>query len=168
MTNGDALTREANRLYWETDTPVTQLAARLGVSRGTLYNHTQPLPTGVECARCGGALVYANRQARDARDARCQDCGMEKRMDAARAGRPGQARGAGARPAGREAPRPPDIQARPTDRRTEAADHLQAREPTAPPASGSADSSDLAMLFTAVTVGVGALAAGIMLLRRRS
>jgi len=80
MASSEDPTREANRLYWETDEPVTELADRLGVSRGTLYNHVQPLPAGAECQACGGPLQYPNRSARDSGTAQCAECEEEQQL----------------------------------------------------------------------------------------
>lgn len=80
MSNPDEIAREANRLYWQTDIPVTQLAARLGVSRGTLYNHTQPLAADASCEACGGRLVFRNRSSRDTGTAQCEQCDAEQRL----------------------------------------------------------------------------------------
>lgn len=72
--SADPLGREVNRLYWKTDEPVTRLAAQLGVSRGTFYNHMQPLPAGSDCPACGGTLFFRTRSNRDAGEATCADC----------------------------------------------------------------------------------------------
>lgn len=71
----DQLGREVNRLYWETTEPVTRLAEQLGVSRGTFYNHLQPLPATGRCSACGGALLFGTRSDRDTGTARCGSCG---------------------------------------------------------------------------------------------
>jgi hypothetical protein len=71
----DELGREVNRLYWQTDEPVTRLAERLGVARGTFYNHLAPLRASGRCASCGGALSFRRRSERDAGEAHCESCG---------------------------------------------------------------------------------------------
>lgn len=147
--SGDDLTREVNRLYWETEIPVTDLSERLGVSRGTLYNHTQPLPAGAECGRCGGALAYRNRQAREAGEASCVECGAARKVPP----RPALSRGSSS------------TAARP---RSKAAAPASGRAQRIRTAAASADAGDLAVLFAAITVGVGLIAAGAMLLGRRS
>ena len=75
----DELGAEVNRLYWETDEPVTKLSDRLGVSRGTFYNHLTPLPAPGRCGSCGGALGFRTRSDRDNDAAHCGDCGLEQR-----------------------------------------------------------------------------------------
>lgn len=74
----DELGPEVNRLYWETAEPVTRLADQLSVSRGTFYNHLEPLPAGGRCAKCGGALGFRNRSDRDNGIAHCGSCGHEQ------------------------------------------------------------------------------------------
>ena len=74
----DELGSEVNRLYWETAEPVTRLADQLGVSRGTFYNHLDPLPAGGRCSVCGGALAFRTRSDRDSGAAHCGSCGREQ------------------------------------------------------------------------------------------
>jgi hypothetical protein len=71
----DERAAEVNRLYWETDTPVAEIAERLGISRRALYDLLVPAETGVACPECGGELVYTNRSARMAGEAVCRVCG---------------------------------------------------------------------------------------------
>ena len=71
----DERAAEANRLYWETTTPVAEIAERLGISRRGLYDLLLPAETGVACPECGGELVYTNRSARMAGEAVCRSCG---------------------------------------------------------------------------------------------
>lgn len=66
----------ANRLYWETDTRVDEIAAEVGMSRSALYNAVQPLAAGVACADCGEPAVFPNRTRRDAGEAVCSACGV--------------------------------------------------------------------------------------------
>lgn len=77
MEQNAELTREANRLYWQTDSSVADIADRLSVSRRALYDLVTPEAAGSACATCGGDVVYVNRSARSARAGRCQDCGAE-------------------------------------------------------------------------------------------
>lgn len=69
------LVAEVNRLYWETDQPVTELAERLGISRRTIYDMIEPLPVDEPCPECGGPLTYASRSARMSGEALCGLCG---------------------------------------------------------------------------------------------
>lgn len=87
----DELRREVNRLYWETGEPVTRLSDRLGVSRGTFYNHLSPLRATGRCPSCGGSLFFRTRSERDAGEAHCESCG------ATQAATPRPARGSAAR-----------------------------------------------------------------------
>lgn len=95
MARGDDVAPDVNRLYWETDEPVTRLAEQIGVSRGTFYNHLRPLPARATCSACGGRLLFRNRSSRDARQAHCGECGADEQLDSAATGAP--------RPAGRAA-----------------------------------------------------------------
>jgi hypothetical protein len=65
---------EANRLYWETDDSVSEIAERLEISRRALYEAVDPLPTGDPCTVCGGPLTFENRSARTAGNATCAVC----------------------------------------------------------------------------------------------
>lgn len=70
----DATAKEANRLYWETDHSVADIAQQLDISRRALYNAVQPLPLDSACEVCGSPLVYENRSARTAGQAICPAC----------------------------------------------------------------------------------------------
>jgi hypothetical protein len=65
---------EANRLYWETDESVADIARRLDMSRRALYMAVEPLATGERCEHCGGPLTWENRSARMAGHASCEAC----------------------------------------------------------------------------------------------
>jgi hypothetical protein len=65
---------EANRLYWESEDSVAEIADRLDLSRRALYELIEPLPTGAACDVCGGPLSFENRSARTAGDATCVVC----------------------------------------------------------------------------------------------
>lgn len=77
----DANRAEINRLYWETDRSVGDIAASLGVSRRSLYDSINHLPVDEACPDCGGAMGFRNRTARDAREAECPDCGSSMELD---------------------------------------------------------------------------------------
>jgi hypothetical protein len=70
----DAMTAEANRLYWDTDTSVADIAARLELSRRALYDIVEPMPSGASCSVCGTPLVFENRSARNAGQEICPAC----------------------------------------------------------------------------------------------
>ncbi len=71
---------EANRLYWESDASVADIANRLELSRRALYDAVRPLPAGERCADCGGELAWANRSARAAGTAICLSCGATREI----------------------------------------------------------------------------------------
>ena len=79
----DALHASANRLYWVSQDSVEELAVRLGMSPHALYASLQPAPAGVECASCGGEMVFANRARRANGQAHCPACGGPRQVDAA-------------------------------------------------------------------------------------
>src|SRR5690625_7981203 len=87
----EGLVAEVNRTYWDTEKPVTQIAAELGISRRTIYDMLIPEPTGERCPTCGGELAYPNRSARLAGEGVCPTCGQTNDLtllrEAARAGR---------------------------------------------------------------------------------
>jgi hypothetical protein len=75
MTNMDtAAAVEANRLYWETEDSVAEIADRLDLSRRALYDAIEPVPTGLPCPTCGGPLSFENRSARTAGNPTCPVC----------------------------------------------------------------------------------------------
>lgn len=74
---------ELNRLYWESDDPVSAIADRLGLSRRALYDDIEPLPAGAPCPECGGPLAFRNRTTAEAREAECGECGTEVSLDGA-------------------------------------------------------------------------------------
>lgn len=68
---------EANRLYWSTELPVSDIAAQLDLSRRALYDAIQPVPAPGHCGRCGGDLQFANRSSRVHGFATCRSCGLQ-------------------------------------------------------------------------------------------
>ena len=74
MARTDELTAEANRLYWETDHSVAEIAQQLELSRRALYDAVEPLPSGSSCTTCGSPLVYENRSARNSGQEVCPAC----------------------------------------------------------------------------------------------
>jgi hypothetical protein len=81
MHTDDHAVAEANRLYWESETPIAEIADRLDLSRRALYDAVQPVTAGVRCSRCGGEMQYGNRSARKAGYAACMSCGIEELID---------------------------------------------------------------------------------------
>lgn len=82
MNTADQLPEEliarANRLYWNSDRSVNQLANELGLSKGTLYEIIGPLPTGASCPKGDGELVYLNRTAQNRGEVSCPACGFKE------------------------------------------------------------------------------------------
>ncbi|MDX1674124.1 MAG: hypothetical protein R3314_04900 [Longimicrobiales bacterium] len=73
--------RELNRLYWESDLSVSDIADRLDISRRALYDGIEPLPAGRPCPECGTELVFRNRTAAENREAECPECGHETTLE---------------------------------------------------------------------------------------
>jgi hypothetical protein len=91
MADTERLANEANRLYWNTDTPVAEITEKLALSRRALYAALEPIPTETSCETCGTPLVFLNRLRRAAGQAECLECGStrslaEQRADTADAG----------------------------------------------------------------------------------
>lgn len=76
--NQDELSTDVNRLYWESDRSVNQIASDLSVSKGTLYELVDPRPAGLPCPRCGEEMTYPNRTARERGFLDCPSCGFEE------------------------------------------------------------------------------------------
>jgi hypothetical protein len=74
MEQSAEIVAEANRLYWETDESVANIAAQLELSRRALYDAVRPRLAGVNCPQCGSAMVFENRSGRHADHAVCQQC----------------------------------------------------------------------------------------------
>jgi hypothetical protein len=76
--NQDALSEEANRLYWESDQSVNQIGEGLDLSKGVLYGLIAALPAGLPCPGCSEEMVFPNRTAREKGFLACPECGMEE------------------------------------------------------------------------------------------
>lgn len=74
METAEEIHAGANRLYWHSTDSVEALAKRLGMSRHALYASVRPAPAGIDCSRCGGALVFPNRSSRSFGKASCTRC----------------------------------------------------------------------------------------------
>jgi UDP-N-acetylmuramyl tripeptide synthase len=74
---------EANRLYWETDASVAEIATKLDLSRRALYEAVRPAPAGVSCVSCGQSVQYENRSARRLGQAFCPACGARQSIPTA-------------------------------------------------------------------------------------
>jgi hypothetical protein len=74
----DTIAAEANRLYWETETSVAEIAQQLELSRRALYDSVDPLPTSSSCPTCGSPLVFENRSARNAGAETCPVCDSDE------------------------------------------------------------------------------------------
>jgi|GEM_PF-1041194 len=107
------LVARVNRIYWETDTPVTEMAEQLGISRRTIYDMIEPVPADERCPVCGGELVFPNRSARLAGEAVCRVCGRTQDItllrELAATAAMERARREPERPGTALAPRPPNL-----------------------------------------------------------
>ncbi|MBX6364738.1 MAG: hypothetical protein IRZ00_12790 [Gemmatimonadetes bacterium] len=164
MTTDDALRAEANRLYWESDASVGDIADRLGLSRRALYEALEPAPTGESCRECGTILVFHNRLARSGGEAQCPGCGLEQSIAALRQAT-ADAGAALRRHAGASRGAPPTTEAQPA---------LTLRPAGAPapgyaasPAAVATPRGRLAALGGAVLAGAVAGAVTVLVLRRR-
>ena len=68
---------EANRLYWDSETSVGDIANQLGISRRGLYEAIEPKSAGLPCSECGSDMLFANRSALASGTARCPSCDQE-------------------------------------------------------------------------------------------
>jgi hypothetical protein len=68
----------ANRMYWESDESVAEIAARFDLSRRALYEVVRPLASGAGCDVCGEQLVFENRLGRKSGTAMCESCGATR------------------------------------------------------------------------------------------
>jgi hypothetical protein len=73
---------DANRLYWESDASVAEIAARFDLSRRALYDALEPLPADIACPECGSPMEFENRLARRGGLASCPGCGNRLTADA--------------------------------------------------------------------------------------
>lgn len=71
------LHERANRLYWESDASVNDIAEKLDLSKSALYQLIEGLDAEQECGHCGGGLEYANRTARTKGILQCPACGED-------------------------------------------------------------------------------------------
>lgn len=145
-------TRQANRLYWETDAPVADIAEELDVSRRMLYDLIAPRPAHSPCPECGAPLVYRNRTALDRRHAECPECETEVALEPGQGSPPGQAGDS----AGAERGMEPQIE------QERAAGPLSPVAPRTVPSSASGP-----LLSGALLLGLAAGAAAAFLVRRR-
>ncbi len=77
-TDEQRLTTEANRLYWDTDSSVADIAEALSVSRRALYGVITPQELEERCSSCGGTLTFTNRLRRASGLAECAGCGRQQ------------------------------------------------------------------------------------------
>lgn len=91
MQTDERAAAEANRLYWDSETPIAEIADRLDLSRRALYDAVEPVGAGARCDRCGGELQYGNRSARKSGYASCAECGAEEMVDPDESGAAGAA-----------------------------------------------------------------------------
>ncbi len=83
----DQETREQlNRLYWESDASVSEIADRLDISRRALYDGIEPRPAGAPCPECGAPLGFRNRTTAESGEAECAKCGHVVELEAVEGG----------------------------------------------------------------------------------
>lgn len=75
---------ELNRLYWQSDESVSDIADRLDISRRALYDGVEPAPAGVPCPECDGELGFRNRTTAESGEAECAECGHEVTLQTVR------------------------------------------------------------------------------------
>jgi hypothetical protein len=95
---------DANRLYWETDASVAEIADQLTISRRALYDAIEPRPAGVICTQCEAGLVFRNRTAAERRRAECLECRIEVALDTVMGGAAAAGQADTDRPVQRRAP----------------------------------------------------------------
>lgn len=83
----DTTNRELNRLYWESDASISEIANQLDISRRALYDGIESRPAGRDCPECGAPLGYRNRTALENGEAECPECGLTVQLDAGEPGR---------------------------------------------------------------------------------
>jgi predicted RNA-binding Zn-ribbon protein involved in translation (DUF1610 family) len=67
----------ANAMYWGSDLSVNQIAEKLDLSKGALYEMIRPLAAELACPRCGTEAVHPNRTALERRLIACPSCGWD-------------------------------------------------------------------------------------------
>jgi hypothetical protein len=68
---------ELDQLYWHSEVPIAEVAARCGHPPAHLHRHVTPLPSGVACYRCASPLAFTSRSQRDGGRLRCR-CGCTR------------------------------------------------------------------------------------------
>jgi hypothetical protein len=68
---------ELDQLYWHSDLPIAEVAARCGHPPAHLHRHATPLDAGLACYRCAAPLAYTSRSQRDGGRLRCR-CGCTR------------------------------------------------------------------------------------------
>lgn len=81
MTTDSQLVRDVNRLYWQTDASVADIADQLDISRRALYDAIEPAQAGRACPECGSPMEFRNRTAQTRGEAECPNCGLESDLD---------------------------------------------------------------------------------------
>ena len=70
------LAKVVNRLYWDSDESVNQIAESLELSKGALYGLIKPIAASGACPDCASSLSFTNRTARDRGLAECTTCSI--------------------------------------------------------------------------------------------
>ena len=70
---------ELDRLYWNTDLTVGDIAELVGLPATGLNRHASPLPADVRCYLCRNELAFTSRSQRSEQRVRCYACGCSRR-----------------------------------------------------------------------------------------
>ena len=65
---------ELDRLYWNTDLTVGDIAELVGLPATGLNRHASPLPADVRCYLCRNELAFTSRSQRSEQRVRCYAC----------------------------------------------------------------------------------------------
>lgn len=78
-TSESCVDAELDRLYWNTDLTVGDIAELVGLPATGLNRHASPLPADVRCYLCRNELAFTSRSQRSEQRARCYACGCSRR-----------------------------------------------------------------------------------------
>ncbi len=75
--NEQALRKQANTLYWDSDQSVNHIAEAMDLSKGRLYELITPLSADWACGECSTMTHFANRTAKEKGNVACPECGFQ-------------------------------------------------------------------------------------------
>lgn len=73
----DALRKQANALYWDSEKSVNHIAEEMDLSKGALYELIAPLPSESTCPECSAMTHFPNRTAREKSKVTCPECDFQ-------------------------------------------------------------------------------------------